>query len=185
MKKITPLKYVALLRGINVGGHHKLPMADLKKEMSKLGFENPVTLLNSGNVIFEANAEAIPAMETRLAAQLQKTFGFTVPVLIRTGTDFSEMLKMQPFKKIQITPDIRLYVSFLKQEPTQKLKLPWTSDDQTFRILHIQHRTIFSVLDLAVTKTVKGMDSLEKMFGKEITTRNWNTVEKIAAIVEK
>jgi len=46
-------KYVAFLRGINVGGHHKVPMADLRKELEKLGFENVMTLLNSGNIIFE------------------------------------------------------------------------------------------------------------------------------------
>ena len=58
-------KYVALLRGINVGGHHKVPMAELRKELENLGFTNIVTILNSGNVIFETSKMGIDEMGWR------------------------------------------------------------------------------------------------------------------------
>ena len=76
-------KYVAFLRGINVGGHHKVPMADLRKELEKLGFENVETLLNSGNIIFEAISNNEGNLEKKISAHLEKSFGFPIPTVIR------------------------------------------------------------------------------------------------------
>jgi uncharacterized protein (DUF1697 family) len=176
-----PSKYLALLRGINVGGHHKVPMEVLRKEFLKLGFTNVMTLLNSGNVIFEATETSTDELEKVIAESLQKALGFPIPVLVREADAMLHILHLEPFKNINVTADTRLYVSFLKQETTVDLKLPWLSDDQTYLILDVADKTIYSVLELSTTKTPKGMDALEKLFGKEITTRNWNTVSKIVA----
>ena len=173
------IKYVAFLRGINVGGHHKLPMADLKKEMASLGFEEVETLLNSGNVIFSAVEQEVEILEEMIAERLEASFGFPVPVLVRKGEEMLQLFAEKPFKEIEVTSDTRLYVSFLKLHP-QEIELPWTSEDQSFRILKVQNRIVCSVLQLSQAGTTKGMDSLEKIFGRNITTRNWNTVEKIA-----
>lgn len=170
-------KLIALLRGINVGGHHKVPMAELRKEMENLGFSNVVTLLNTGNIIFEAQETA--DFEAKIEAHLQKVFGFPIPVLLRSFEEISAVAESNPFKGVEVTESIRLYVSFLKNEPKNKLSLPYHSKDESFRIIEIRGKTIFSVLDLSKGKTVKGMDDLEKNFGKEITTRNWNTIIKL------
>src|SRR5690606_41284548 len=79
--------YVTLLRGINVGGHHKVPMAILRKEMEALGFSKVITLLNSGNVIFEVNDSPITRMEEVVAKHLKQVFGFVIPVWIIKGSD--------------------------------------------------------------------------------------------------
>jgi len=76
-------KYVAFLRGINVGGHHKVPMADLRKELEKLGFENVETLLNSANIIFEAISDYEENLEKKISAHLEKSFGFPIPTIVR------------------------------------------------------------------------------------------------------
>jgi len=177
MKETT--KYVAFLRGINVGGHHKLPMADLKAEIHSLGFTEIETLLNSGNLIFSSTEKEESSLEERIAEHLEKTFGFPVPVLVRKGEELLRLFSADPFEGIEVTPDIRLYISFLKQHP-QQLELPWVSDDGSFRIIHMDDRTVCSVLDLSKSGSTKGMDSLEKIFGKNLTTRNWNTIEKMA-----
>lgn len=176
----NPVTYVALLRGINVGGHHKVPMAELRKEMEKLGYKKIITLLNSGNVIFEAYDENIEELEETISKHLEKVFGFPVPVLIRKSEEIIHLVKNNPFKNIEVTKNTRLYISFLKQTPETRLDLPWISDDNSYKILEIRDRTICSVLDLSATKTPKGMDALEKLFGKDITTRNWNTINRIA-----
>lgn len=181
MKKKPSYKtYVALLRGINVGGHHKVPMADLRKEMETLGFRNVITLLNSGNVIFEATEQPPETMESNIASHLEVVFGFPIPILLREAGEILEFIEHDPFRGIEVTKDIRLYVTFLKQAPETDIALPWTSDDQSYRILDIRNRAIFSVLDVSVTKTPKGMDKLDKLFGNDITTRNWNTIHRIA-----
>ncbi len=173
-------RYIALLRGINVGGHHKVPMAELVKELTKLGFKNVITLLNSGNIIFDASLNQAEELEEVMANHFKQIFGFPIPVLIIKPEVILDLIKNNPFKQIKVTKDIRLYISFLQDKPEINLKLPWSSEDGSFQILEIREKAICSVLDLAVTQTPKGMDALESIFGKNITTRNWNTVNRIA-----
>jgi uncharacterized protein (DUF1697 family) len=176
----TSTRYVALLRGINVGGHHKVPMAGLSQAIRTLGFDNVTTILNSGNVIFTSSLTREEELEDLLANHLETVFGFPIPVLIRRSTVMLDLISNNPFRQIELTRDTRLYISFLKEEPACALALPWTSDDGTYQILEVREKTICSVLDLSATQTPKGMDSLEKLFGKNITTRNWNTILRIA-----
>src|SRR5690606_14198274 len=107
MKETT--KYVAFVRGINVGGHHKLPMADLKAEIHSLGFTEIETLLNSGNLIFSSTEKEESSLEERIAEHLEKTFGFPVPVLVRKGDELLRLFSADSFEGIEVTPDIRLY----------------------------------------------------------------------------
>ena len=172
-------KYVAFLRGINVGGHHKVPMTDLRKELEKLGFENVMTLLNSGNIIFEAISDIEENLEKKISAQLEKSFGFPIPTVIRKSEIIYELLNINPFKNVQLTKNIRLYISFLQENVQTKLKLPWTSSDKSYKIIGKIGKNILSVLDLSVSKTPKAMGDLERYFGKNITTRNWNTIKRI------
>ena len=171
--------YVALLRGINVGGHHKVPMAALRETLENMEFQQVKTLLNTGNVLFEAEKEPEKVLSEKIATQLEKTFGFPIPVIIRTAEDLKKIVAADPFREIKVTPATRLYVSFLADTPKSKLSLPYTSPDESFRIISVIDRTVFSVLDLDKTRSVDAMKILEKEFGKNITTRNWNTVIKI------
>ncbi len=177
--KVT-LKYITFLRGINVGGHHKVPMADLKKVLESLGFENITTLLNSGNVIFDAKNSDTKNLEELISKKLEKTFGFSIPTIIRNAETIQQLYKAAPFKDITIHKDIRLYVSFLKKDIQAELTLPWKSADNAFRIIAKSDNTILSILDLSVSKTPKAMHNLEKFYGKDITTRNWKTIARIA-----
>lgn len=172
--------YVALLRGINVGGHHKVSMAELSKEMINLGFANVVTILNSGNIIFDAPVDQEELVEVTISEHLEKVLGFSVPVLIRKKEEFLDLLQNNPFRNAEITEDTRLYVSFLKEVANIGLELPWTSPDGSFLISEVRGRAVYTVLNLALNKTAKAMEVLEHLFGKDITTRNWNTIERIA-----
>lgn len=171
--------YIAFLRGINVGGHHKLPMSELKKEMKHLGFEKIVTILNSGNLIFTATKTNIQKLEDKISKQLESTSGFSVPVIIRSAESIIELYNTEPFKDEKITKDIRLYISFLKEKKSPELNIPWISEDGAYKIVSISNTAILSVLDLSISRTTKAMNVLEKLAGKDITTRNWNTIERI------
>jgi uncharacterized protein (DUF1697 family) len=171
--------YVALLRGINVGGHHKVPMADLRREMGKLGFDNVVTLLNSGNIIFDGTSNQPVELEEKIANHLERVFEFPIPVLIRKAERIMELSEENPFSDIEVTNDIRLYITFLKETPGNAITLPWISDDESYRIIDIQDRAVCSVLDLSISRTTEAMKSLGQFFGNEITTRNWNTINRI------
>ncbi len=175
--------FVAFLRGINVGGHHKVPMKELKTLLQQHGFTDVQTLLNSGNVIFSTTMNAISEIESSLENILENEFGFPIPAVVRSSYDLKNLLAEEPFSGIRLTPDVRFYVSFLKDEPRISLTLPWISDDTSYQIISIKNKMIVSYLDLSKGKTVKGMDSLEKLFGKNLTTRNWNTIEKIGLMI--
>jgi uncharacterized protein (DUF1697 family) len=90
-----------------------------------------------------------------------------------------EFLKEEPFKDIEVTKDIRLYISFLREDAEAAFDLPWASEDGSFRILGKKGKNILSVLDLSKSKTPKAMEVLEKSYGKGITTRNWKTILRI------
>lgn len=182
---ISENTFIAFLRGINVGGHHKLPMADLKKVMEDLKFKQVKTILNSGNVIFKISMNSETELENIISAKLQKRFGFEVPTHIINSLLLSDLIKNDPFRNVEITSDIRLYITFLKSMPETGIKLPYTSEDKSFDIIALQDKYLCSVLDLSKTKSVKGMDILEKIFGKNITTRNWNTLKRIEELLNK
>jgi len=172
-------RYVAFLRGINVGGHHKVPMADLRKELEEMGLEDVRTLLNSGNVIFDTIIDNPEILEQNISRNLESAFGFPVPTVIRKSKAIYQLFTYAPFQNVKITKDVRLYVSFLREDTQSDLKLPWTSSDNSFKIIEERDKAILSILDLSVSKTPGAMESVEKFFGTNITTRNWKTIERI------
>lgn len=172
-------RHIAFLRGINVGGHHKVPMADLRIVFEELKFENVVTLLNSGNVIFDTAVNDQEDLEILISEKLENTFGFHIPTIIRKSKTINELYEAAPFQSVTIDKNIRLYVSFLKNDDASDLELPWTSPDSSYKIVQKKDRVILSILDLSVSQTPDAMKFLEQYFGKNITTRNWKTIERI------
>lgn len=176
--------WVAFLRGINVGGHHKVPMAELKATLANMGFSDIKTLLNSGNVVFTTAPTDIAALEARMTEALEKKFGFPIPVLIRKIKDIQRLVADNPYKEVEIHKDMRLYVTFLRNEIKSDLDLPWTSADGSFQILSSDDNMLVSVVDISKTKTTDAMSVLDKNFTKDITTRNWNTLVKISSLAK-
>lgn len=169
-------KHIALLRGINVGGHHKVPMAELRQTMEKMGFAKVSTLLNSGNIIFEAKENEVP--ESEIEHRLEQTFGFKIPVMLRKFDEIQQMVLNNPFEQFETDDNTKYYVSFLKNEPKNKIDLPFLSEDKSFRMIEIKDKVVFSTLDSSKGSTVNGMDVLQSFFGEDVTTRNWNTIVK-------
>jgi uncharacterized protein (DUF1697 family) len=178
--KLPLKKYIAFLRGINVGGHHKVPMADLRKVLETMSFQNVTTLLNSGNVIFETQASEPAELSERVAEQLENVFQFPIPSIVIPADSLLKLLNEDPFKDEILTKESRGYVSFLQYKPKLSQQLPWVSEDGSLKILKTDDKFICSHLDLSKVKTPEAMKVLEKFYGKQMTTRNWNTIERIA-----
>ncbi len=107
-----------------------------------------------------------------------------MPVVIRAATDLQELIKSNPFKEIEVHKDLRLYITFLKNRiENSPLKTPWSSEDQSYQILDFTSSEIISVLDVSEKKTTEAMKILEDTLGKDLTTRNWNTVIKIGKLI--
>lgn len=171
--------YLAFLRGINVGGHHKVPMQELRDCLKELGFANIQTILNTDNIIFETEATNLEELEGRISEHLEKHFAFPIPCILRRASFILSLFSEEPFSAIEVHKGIRLYISLLKENKELEPAIPWSSPDASFRILAKREKNILSVLDLAISGTPKAMEALEKFYGKDITTRNWNTIKRI------
>jgi uncharacterized protein (DUF1697 family) len=178
---MTAQVYVALLRGINVGGNKPVKMDALRKAFASLGHGDVRTLLASGNVLFHAPKTNEGLLTQSIKKMLAAKFGNS-GVILRTREDLQKITRINPFREIRVTPEVRLYVTFLSFKPATKLKTPHQSPARDFQILKVSGREVFSILTLTDrTQSTDLMMFIEKEFGREVTTRNWNTVLKIAS----
>ncbi len=172
-----PMKYVAFIRGINVGGNTIVKMVDLKELMEALAFKDVRTVLASGNVLFTVEGRAA-GLEKKIETTLKQKYRREISVLVRTVDALQKIEKRQPFKGIKVTKNTRLYVTFCKT----KQNAITTQKHPGYQILGTSDNEIFSVLELS--SKVKTPDVM-KLLGAKIgisTMRNWNTVQKIIAV---
>lgn len=108
--------FVALLRGINVGGHNRLPMADLRDTASALGWSDVATYIQSGNLIFDSDDDDVARHASRLAAALKSDRGLSVPVLVRPAGHVRAAAERHPKAESGIDPKF-LHVVFLSEAP--------------------------------------------------------------------
>jgi uncharacterized protein (DUF1697 family) len=173
------IKYAAFLRGINVGGV-TVKMDKLKKTFEANGFTHVKTLLASGNVLFTAPSTSASALAQKIEKKLETAFGREIGVFVRKIEELQRLAEADPFAGIKVTPQTRLYVTFLAEKTTSSLKIPYETPDQNFRIIRATASEVCSALTLSPnSRTVDLMSLLEKEFGRKVTTRNWNTIEKI------
>ena len=177
----SSIQYCGFLRGINVGGNVLIKMADLKKIFEKMDFKNVQTILASGNIIFETEMADKKKLTDEIEMELKKIFKKEIQIVLRSLDELNKLQKVEPFKNIKVTPDIRRYVTFFSEKTKAKtITIPYSSGLGEFSIIEATPLEVFTVLDLSKGKgTVDYMSFLEKEFGPKITTRNWNTIEKI------
>lgn len=182
--KSTPLSvpaWAAFLRGINVGGR-VVKMSDLQKALATAGLRDIKTVGASGNVLFNSSLRDPAALARQIETALHKTLGLAISVIVRSVEALRALAAAHPFKDIKVTPDTRLYVTFLSAptKPKSGLAIPYASPKKELRILQFTSGEIFSVVDLAAGGgAIDAMALLEKEFGKNVTTRNWNTIKKL------
>lgn len=174
------MKYVAFLRGINVGGHQKVKMEDLRKTFESIGFKNITTLLNSGNIIFQTEEINSAAVVEEIQKELKKIFGYEISVLLRSEEEITSLVNRDPFKDVNVTKDTRLYITFLSEKHHSNLKTPYESPEKDLKVLSVTPTEICTVITVSPERnTTDMMKIIETEFGKQVTTRNWNTVVKV------
>ncbi len=173
--------YAAFLRGINVGGHRKIKMADLKAAFVALGYEDVKTVLASGNVRFDSAETDAEALRQAIEQRLAHDFGYAISVIIRTVAELQSLIDAQPFSEVAVGPQAKLYVTFL---PTGQTAGTEIADDLPtgYAIVHATAQDVCSALSLSQGRsTIDFMAHLERKFGPNITTRTWNTVTRLLA----
>ena len=176
-------RYVALLRGINVGAHKRMAMKDLVAVFEKLGCTGVATYIQSGNVVFHAPA-SLNIDAATLAAKIEKAFGFPVPVVLRTAEELDEAIRRNPFPKADPEKD-RLHVSFLETAPTRENIAaldPNRSPGDSFKVLGREVYLLFPNGVANSKLTSQYLDSKLKTMG---TARNWKTVLTLREMIQK
>lgn len=155
-----------------------MKMADLKALMEREGYTDVHTVVASGNVRFGAGKVSSSVLEKKLEAAYEKKWGFKIGVIVRAVAELEKMHQAQPFKKIKVTKNTRRYVTFLGDTPKKPLKAGKVTDEYT--ILKVTPGEVYSVLEInPKMATPDVMKLLGVAYGKRITTRNWNTIEKL------
>lgn len=168
-------RYVALLRGVSP---MNASMAELRRSFEAAGFTDVKTVLSSGNVVFTARAASESALERRAERAMAKRLGRAFYTIVRSTKTLRGVLDADPFAGFRHTAKAKRVVTFLRKPPRRKLSLPVEMDGA--RILAVRGREVFS----AYVPSPRGpvfMTLLEKTFGKEVTTRTWETLKKCAA----
>jgi len=177
--------YAAFLLGINNLGQKPVKMDELKEVFESLGFKNVKTLLASGNVVFDSPRLSPRVLAKTIEENLKKKFKHEIVVLIRTIGKLQRLADDSPFKGIKVTPQTRLYVTFLSEKPKSSLKISYPSPDKSFKLLRATESEVYSVVTPSPHSGTRDlMGFLEKQFGRKITTRNWNTISRILKIYQ-
>jgi uncharacterized protein (DUF1697 family) len=178
------VRYAALLRGINVGGNKIVPMADLRAMTAKLGFEDPRTLLQSGNLIFGAKSQPMAKLEQLLEAATKKHIGVECSYLLRSADEWETIIAANPFTAQAKSDPAHLAVTFCREAPTtdalQTLKAEIRGDEAfkaVGRELYVWYPDGMGTSKLAIALS-------KNRLGTICTARNWNTVMKVSALLQ-
>lgn len=176
------MTYIVLLRGINVGGHRKLPMTELKVMLIDMGFKNVKTYIQSGNIVLESQKNTQEISES-IAKQILAVFGYTIPVICITKENLIWIYKNNPF--LNSETDIKtLHVIFLNQIPSLEntktlLDIPKYKNDYYI----VSKNCIYLHTPDGYAKTKFSNDRFEKALNCIATTRNWRTTSKLFNMV--
>jgi uncharacterized protein (DUF1697 family) len=167
--------YIALLRGVNVGGNI-LKMDRLRELCAKLGAENPRTYVQSGNIVFEAQGTASHWAET-LERKLEGESRLPVSVIVRTATEMSAVLAGNPFLKEKGIDTARLAVTFLQHVPAKPALAALAALKASSERFHCVGKEIYLHCPDGFGNSKLYMP--DKVLAQRTTTRNWNTVNKL------
>ncbi len=175
------IRYIALLRAINVGGH-TVKMDHLRKLFESLGFSNVETFIASGNVIFDAPARNTRDMEERIEEQLRESLGYAVATFIRTPCELAAIAQYQPFPapELEATGNA-LYIAFLPTPPSDEAQRTLMASRTRTDDFGIYGREMYWLCRTRISDSTFSGARLEKMLGMPTTMRNLTTVRKLAA----
>lgn len=174
--------WIALFRGINVGGNHILPMAELRQELAGLGLIGVQSYIQSGNVVFQAQSGTAASLAMKIAACVDEHHGFAPQVLVLDAAALQAAMDANPFPEGMDDPKT-LHFSFLEKKPTK----PKLEEMEELRIASERFQLLGQVFYLHAPDGIgrsKLAAKVEKLLGVSATGRNYRTVAKILAMAE-
>jgi uncharacterized protein (DUF1697 family) len=168
-------RYVAFLRGVSPMNAR---MAKVRQAFERAGFTNAKTVLASGNVAFDARASSESALARKAQAAMAKHLGRSFYTIVRSTKRLRALIEADPFARVRLPAKGKRVVTFLGKRRRPKLSLP--IEVEGARILAVKGGEAFTIYVPQPRRPVF-MTLIEKTFGREVTTRTWETVRKCAA----
>lgn len=179
VNRLNMNRYIALLRGINVGGHKKVPMAELRKLLSQLGLGDVQTYIQSGNVIFQSDSNDLKTIEMTIHKAILDYFGFEVPVMVRTVQDLKTIFDACPFSEEKKSNS---YFAILNEIPDKVLvkeasKKSYPNEEY---VIHNDCIYFFSANGYGNAKF--NLNFFERQLNIKATARNYKTMVKLLSL---
>lgn len=169
------MKYIALLRGINVSGQKKIKMEDLRKLCEAIGFQHVQTYIQSGNIIFESPESEAPHLAYQLSEAIREKYDFEVTVIVRTPAELEDVLAKSPYSD---SPTDKTYYVLLEAEPSSE---KWAKLDANAYLpdtfAYVGKVIYLHVVSYGNTKLSNNF--FEAKLKLSATTRNHNTIQKL------
>lgn len=173
------MKYLALLRGINVSGKNSIKMEDLRKLLEINGLNNVKTYIQSGNVFFESDENT--NFSKKISSIIKTHYGFDISVIMVAKSDLEFVINTNPFYDKNLETK-QLYVSFLSEKPSNENFNLLKEIDFNGDLFEIKERFLFLKYADSAANTKLDNKIIEKKLQVIATTRNWNTVNKLLAM---
>ena len=176
-------KYISILRGINVGGHRKILMKDLKELYSSLGLKNVSSYIQSGNLVFESS-KSHTELEATIHKAIEKKYGFDVPIIVRNKEEIEEAIQNNPYIEEDLSNITQVAMTFMKSTPSSENIEALKGAIETKDEYQIIGKNIYILLQRKYHETKLSNNFFEKKLGVECTTRNWKTVLNLKSMLE-
>ncbi len=173
--------YVAFLRGINVGGHALVSMAELRNALEDLGLEDVRTLLQSGNIVFRDARRKPDVLEKLLEDAAKQRFSRDITFVVRTGDELDEIIAGNPFPAEAKREPAKLHVNFLKTAAKPAAVRALEAASRGPEIIRAGGRNLYVVYSEGAGRSKLTNKLIEDKLGTRVTARNWNTVFKLAS----
>ncbi|MGG0705677.1 MULTISPECIES: DUF1697 domain-containing protein [Bacillus cereus group] len=173
--------YIALLRGINVGGHKIMKMATLKQMFELIGLKQVKTYIQSGNIVFKSE-EDINFLKERIQSEIKNVFGFDVPVMLRTHDEFINTIKRCPYEANSLLEGESIHVAFLANGLSEKEKDQLLMQKNETEDCYIDENVVYVFFKNSIRNS-KLMNQFQRLH-TPATVRNWRTVSKLKTIIE-
>ncbi|WP_034041669.1 DUF1697 domain-containing protein [Wocania ichthyoenteri] len=171
--------YIALLKGINVGGHKKVPMADLRTLLVKSDLKNVQTYIQSGNVIFQSSKENTLSIEKAIKNTIISHFEFDVSVFVKTRNDLKRIFDASPFIEEK---KLKSYFALLHDTPKEELVKIASEKVYEGEEYYIINDCIYFYCSTGYGRAKFNMNFFERKLNTTATVRNYNTMVKLLSL---
>jgi uncharacterized protein (DUF1697 family) len=171
--------YVALLRGINVGGRNRLAMADLRRLLAELGHGVPRTYVQSGNAVFASDRSDVEEIAGELAARIAAELDVRPAVVLRTAEELRAVAEANPYADEAAADPTSVHVAFLSAVPVDPATFAFDADDYAPEELTVADRELYLHLPGGIGRSRLATDLARRHADVEMTMRNWRTVTKL------